>query len=604
MMGMVDYMAPEQTGDSKDVDIRADIYSLGATLFKLLTDQAPYADAQYNTVIKKLKAMATEPIPAIGTLRADVPDELAAILEKMLAKDADDRFSTPQEVAEALSGLAEGADLAALSARYHETTHSDRDTTPDDEPSRRGTEEHLSSSMTETWTEKSESGFKTGVREGEAPAEPSSSAVSARREPRPPGVEITAGAPAWWNRNTKIAAILLGLAGLFAGAMVIRLATDKGEIKITAYDPEIEVTIKRNKQSIDQFQIKQRPDATSYYSGDYEIEIAGGTPDGVKIKNKTFQLTRGKDVLVEIVHVAAVRPSVDDVARSGDRPQHASEVRPQQEPVVAGSPDPATGEPWSLGSAEDVLPGLIPRPAKLQGIRRWQVQTHRPTTAIAMIAWSAKGLLACVTHSGEVRILDAKSLKLKAVLPTNGQFYHCVAAWNPEGNRLALQCIDSIRIWNIERGWENAIAVDGPCRSRSLPWSPDGQKLAFSKTPTSISIVDRDGSETPLAEGISMHPTQIAWSPVGDLIAAADGTGKVSIWNLDGEEIATIEDAGYYSLLWHPNGKTLLTDNGAAIRLWSLEGELVAEHAQRDATYSVAIAPRGSFIAIGVLQAK
>ena len=60
----------------------------------------PYADAKYDTVLKKLAAMATQPVPAIQERRAEVPDALAAIIERMLAKEPDDRFAAPRELAE------------------------------------------------------------------------------------------------------------------------------------------------------------------------------------------------------------------------------------------------------------------------------------------------------------------------------------------------------------------------------------------------------------------------------------------------------------------------------------------------------------------------
>jgi serine/threonine protein kinase len=117
MMGTLDYMAPEQGAHSHDVDIRADIYSLGATLYKLLCGQAPFAGQQYNTPLKKLMALAGETPAPIGQRRHDLPDGLAAIVDRMLARNPADRFATPREVAEALEPYAQGCDLTALVER-------------------------------------------------------------------------------------------------------------------------------------------------------------------------------------------------------------------------------------------------------------------------------------------------------------------------------------------------------------------------------------------------------------------------------------------------------------------------------------------------------
>ena len=114
MMGTLDYMAPEQGGDSHVVDIRADIYSLGASLYKLLTGEAIYHGPQYQSNMQKLMALATQPAPPIQSRRAGIPDQLAASMHRMLDKSPSGRYATPKEVADALAPFCAGADLAAL----------------------------------------------------------------------------------------------------------------------------------------------------------------------------------------------------------------------------------------------------------------------------------------------------------------------------------------------------------------------------------------------------------------------------------------------------------------------------------------------------------
>lgn len=100
VMGTPDYIAPEQARDAHSADIRADIYSLGCTLYFLLTGQPPH---NATTVIEKLQAHAEHEPPAIESIRADVPEELAEVIRRMMAKEPAERFQTPQEVADALA---------------------------------------------------------------------------------------------------------------------------------------------------------------------------------------------------------------------------------------------------------------------------------------------------------------------------------------------------------------------------------------------------------------------------------------------------------------------------------------------------------------------
>jgi uncharacterized protein (TIGR03067 family) len=134
-MGTADYMAPEQASDSRTVDIRADIYSLGCTFYKLLTGRAPFSGPEYRTTLDKMNAHAQQPVPPVRQIVPDVPEPLAAVLDRMLAKDPSARFATPAEVAEAVAPFCAGADLPALLNRA-ETAQGESDLLPS--PSGRG----------------------------------------------------------------------------------------------------------------------------------------------------------------------------------------------------------------------------------------------------------------------------------------------------------------------------------------------------------------------------------------------------------------------------------------------------------------------------------
>jgi eukaryotic-like serine/threonine-protein kinase len=99
LLGTVDYLAPEQALNSHDVDIRADIYGLGATFYFLLTAKGLFED---GSVAEKLAWHLHRPPVPISEARPDVPVGLIRVIDRMLAKKPDDRYQTPDEVIEAL----------------------------------------------------------------------------------------------------------------------------------------------------------------------------------------------------------------------------------------------------------------------------------------------------------------------------------------------------------------------------------------------------------------------------------------------------------------------------------------------------------------------
>lgn len=97
LMGTPDYLSPEQARNSHDVDHRSDIYSLGCTLYFLLTGRPPFAHAE--TLIDKLLAHTNDEPVSPCDERPEVPEELDAVLRRMMAKNPDDRYPTAAEVA-------------------------------------------------------------------------------------------------------------------------------------------------------------------------------------------------------------------------------------------------------------------------------------------------------------------------------------------------------------------------------------------------------------------------------------------------------------------------------------------------------------------------
>jgi serine/threonine protein kinase len=116
LLGTPDYMAPEQLLDAHSADIRADVYSLGCTLYHLLAGKPPFSGPDHKSLAAKRQAHLREAPPSLRGPRPDVPEALEQLVNRLLAKNPDDRPATPALVAEALVPFCTGSVLVSFHA--------------------------------------------------------------------------------------------------------------------------------------------------------------------------------------------------------------------------------------------------------------------------------------------------------------------------------------------------------------------------------------------------------------------------------------------------------------------------------------------------------
>lgn len=343
MMGTLDYMAPEQGGDSHQVDIRADIYSLGATLYKVLTGESPFPASQYNTPLKLLTALATVPAPSVAGKRSDLPPELVGIVDRMLAMNPRDRFATPADVAQALSAHVAGADLPALlaTARFGQacvpkgnlsgdtmelSTSASQETAP-------GMQQPCAIEPTITLPSSASAATSGDTASSNAAATMAAAGPSSTNTSLRPAVSHGSGV---WSR---IGTIAVGLGGIILlGLVTLYFQTNKGTIIVELDDPEGLIQVSVVGEDIIISDQQQAGEPIKLRPGVHKLQVTRGA---LEFETDEFSLKRGERVAV-VVRVASGEIRV--VQDQSDHPTLAArplDAFPQQSGASATASSPS-----------------------------------------------------------------------------------------------------------------------------------------------------------------------------------------------------------------------------------------------------------------------
>ena len=255
LMGTLDYMAPEQAEFGGNVDYRADLYALGATLFRLLCGRPPLAAAPNQSPLEKLRMLANHQSPKLDTLCPEAPAALVALVGSLLSRNPQDRPASAAHVAEQLAAFTVSADLVGLLKRA-----------------------------------------QSKAAESPELLKPEKLAIFAKPSFDPP---LAAESPPPNSRHIVRWLLAAALPLLVVAGILIKLETDKGQLVIESDIDNIKVRIVSNGKPVSGLTINHGTTATRLRADKYEVTIDGPS-DGLTIENEQFTIKNGETVVARI----------------------------------------------------------------------------------------------------------------------------------------------------------------------------------------------------------------------------------------------------------------------------------------------------------------
>jgi WD40 repeat protein/tRNA A-37 threonylcarbamoyl transferase component Bud32 len=552
VVGTVDYLAPEQAVNSRNVDIRADLYSLGCTFYYLLTGQAPFPGG--TAAEKLLRHNMDEPVP-VEKLRRDVPSGVVAVLRKLMAKRPEQRYQTPAEVVAALA-----APPAAIQAQPAAPVPAGRLTAPV---------------------------ASTPSAANGAPATPVRAAVAT-----PPGQRTALSLGRWVWLTVAGGALTLVL---LVVVMVVLLRPGRNR---PSPEPTLPPLDRLSKEAMPASKrLAWHPKELVAVLGDESWRHWGPvtgvsiSPDGKWVASsggdgviRLWEVSTGR-LHASLDHAGAVSVAFApdgqtllsrsndqlklwDAASGMERPAPSKALAA---PVLAAAWAP-DGKLLAVAGTEKDSPKANPVPV----LRVWDVASGEARAvlrghagAISAVAFARNGQLASGSDDHTVRLWDLAAGKERLVLASRGSGNITSVAFSPDGQIVAAGTVNqTARLWDVTSGKERGALTGHTATVTCVAFLADGRTVATGSSDHTMRLWD----VTTLREKSSFRDyraavTSLAMATDGQTLISGGGDGRVRLWDpASGKERSS---SPWYRLgAFSPDSKTLALIDGPTVELW------------------------------------
>jgi WD40 repeat protein len=636
VMGTPDYIAPEQATDSSRVDIRADVYSLGCTLFFLITGRPPFPD---GSVEDKLHAHLRQPPPPL----TGVPAPLARVVERMLAKSPGQRYQTPAEVAQALAPFAQADNPAGLE---NPQAGPDAPTfVPAPEPARRRRAVVfavvgvglVTAGLTIALLLSGTAGVPEPVR---------------KSPPKPPPDPVADTSPFAALRPEQIPADVLALAGAgdpkatppeLVGVFGDGRLMPGGVVMAVAFSPDGRRLASAGHDFFKVWDVETGFPVPGFRDPGTRTNATAFSPDGkflaagdAKGEIRLWEAATGREVRVLKGHMGAVNglafsPDSQHLASAGkDRTVKVWEVASGETSFtftghvgvvhsVAFSPDAKVGKGGrgrlaSSGGAE--LADKQNPPARVVA---WDVATGKEVLSLVFenvlhmhaVAFSPTGnRLAGAGSDSAVRVWDVEARKEPLLLKVQGGAVRGLA-FSPDGKRLACVGADEkVYLWEVAGGKPLPVPERRLGRLLSVAFSPEGSRIATGGVSGAVRIWDaRTGTETLSRRGHAGQLTSLALSPDGTWLVTGGADATARVWDTrTGQARFVLQDLRpeVVCVAVSPDGRRIATVNHFFVRLWDAgtSGHQLTFQGHKVWVLGLAFSPDGKHLVSGGFDGK